>query len=202
MNTEGVVLFIFAVMAILTFGAGIPFLSGYLEGRKERKAKEKAQRKRARQSGNRFPASPYSVQREEKLISEISERSLELERIRFSKALPVEKVAMKLRYRLPIMWFIAVVTLVIALVGIGFTDPRSRGYLHILRESIAWIFGLFYFLYGGIPITAPSINALQAFLDSPQKRREFPIFIWLFLPFIISITSVIVFFYGYFGRHF
>ena len=202
MNTESVAFFILAVMAILIFGAGIPFLSGYIEGRKERKAKEQAQKIRTKQPENRFAAPPSLSPREEQLISEISDRSLELERIRFRKALPVEKVAMKLKYRIPIMWFVAVVTLIIALVGIGFTDPRSRGYLHILRESIAWTFGLFYFLYGGIPITAPSINVLQAFWDSPQKSREFPLFIWLFLPFIISIASVIVFFYGYLGRHF
>ena len=139
---------------------------------------------------------------EQKLISEIVEREMQLRSIRERKALPVEREIMKFEYLRDTMWTIAVVTLVVAIVGIAFTDPWSHGWLSTLREGIAWAFGLYYLFFGAFTITVPAIRTMSAFAHSPQKLKELPLLLWFCLPFFISVASVAAFFYGYLGHHY
>lgn len=139
---------------------------------------------------------------EQKLISEIVELQGRLNDIRKRKALPVEREVMNFEYLRDTMWTISVVTLVVAIVGIAFTDPWSHGWLRTLREGIAWAFGLYYLFFGALTITVPVIKTMSAFAHSPQKLKELPLLLWFCLPFFISVASVAAFFYGYLGHHY
>ena len=139
---------------------------------------------------------------EQQLISEIVERETKLRNIRRRNALPVERVVMDYEFQPYIMWTVAVITLVLTIIGIAFTDPWSHGWLRTLREGIAWAFGLFYLFAIGFPITVPAIRAMSAFAHSPQKLKELPLLLWFCLPFFISVASVVAFYYGYLGHHY
>lgn len=139
---------------------------------------------------------------EQKLISEIVERECRLHDIRRRKALPVEREVIDFEDQIGAMWTIAVVTLVVAIVGIAFTDPWSHGWLRTLREGIAWAFGLYYLFFGAFTITVPAMRAMSAFAHSPQKLKELPLLLWFCLPFFIAVASVVAFYYGYLGHHY
>ena len=139
---------------------------------------------------------------EQKLISEIVELQCRLNDIRKRKALPVEREVMNFEYLRDTMWTIAVVTLVVAIVGIAFTDPWSHGWLRTLREGIAWAFGLYYLFFGAFTITVPAMRAMSAFAHSPQKLKELPLLLRFCLPLFIAVASVVAFYYGYLGHHY
>lgn len=142
------------------------------------------------------------MKEEDRLKEEIIKNKIALQRLRESKALPVEKVVIKSEMYSPIRWVIAIATLALSIGAIFLTEPWSRGAAHYFREAVAWIFSLFYCFFLAIPLLAPLIDSLSAFSKSPQKMKEIPTLIVFNLPSVIAFSSVIAFFYGYLGHHY
>ena len=85
---------------------------------------------------------------EERLICEIAKKKQKLTALQLEKASEVQKLYLTDAYGASeLRWFLAIVSLVIALCAILGTNKWSTGFPHYFREGAAWFFGLVYFFF-------------------------------------------------------
>ena len=136
-----------------------------------------------------------------KISREICEKKFRLEKLLLEKALPVRRLVIKDDdIKRELRWLIAVVTLVLVLIVLLWTEPRSHGLSHYVREGAMWIVCFIYLFGGCFPLTGPLIDGLSAFKESPKKAKELPDLIWFLMPSIIGWGAAILFFYCYLNR--
>lgn len=135
---------------------------------------------------------------EERLICEIAEKKQKLTDLQLKKASEVQKLYLTDAYgSSELRWFLAIVSLVIALCAILGTNKWSTGFPHYFREGTAWFFGLVYFFLGALPLSLSLFRGFESFGKSKDKLKELPLLIQYQFPAYIGWGSCIAFFYFY-----
>lgn len=136
---------------------------------------------------------------EERLICEIAEKKQKLTDLQLEKASEVQKLYLTDAYGASeLRWFLAIVSLVIALCAILGTNKWSTGFPHYFREGTAWFFGLVYFFCGALPLSLSLFWGFEALAKSTNKLKDLPLLIQYQLPAYIGWGSCIAYFFFFY----